>query len=198
MDVTTTHVLLVGSGALVGFAAGALVGRAYFEKKYQELSDAAIAEVKAVYTAPKSEPEPDDSYDEVVEETSVEEDPESTFEDIANEYNEALPEPETFDDPWEIITDDQYTDNRELTQPLYESEEGIMWFPKDDVVCDKNFMIIDDPESLLGPYFRDYFDLLDDEGMALNPILYIRNHSLKVDFEVFCEEGQFVDAASAT
>lgn len=187
-------------GLVVGGIAGTLITTAYLKKAFEDKLNEAVNDVKSVYMSRyeatvSAEEALDDKV--TVEETieSVEEDTETEFDvDAYETMLEESRKPTVVDevDPLSYIHVIDLDTFLEEPEPDWD-KVSLMYFERDGILCDPNYMLIRKADTIVGPDFRDWFGMFSEDENTV----FIRNDNTRTDYEVMREEGTYLDAAGS-
>lgn len=190
MNRNSRTTLLVVGGALIGVGIGYLAAYEEARRLYMRITRDEIQSVRDTYRLLRKEPPYDDprtavkAYNERLDELDYGRNTHLTVveskDSVEVEEKEEVVEVEggekdvSKDQPY-VISVEEFMDGGEEYDKL-----TILYFNKDDTLVDERDQVIDDVEGVVGPDALDSFGKGSDDAN----IVYVRNNSLSVDFEV--------------
>lgn len=203
-----THALVIAStaGLAVGATTGYFVAKAMLTKKYQEISDAEILEVKKHYNMvfdPKDYNDPEEAAQADRQRTSeylAQLDQFGYSDDAPVEESSPVPAEETTEEPSEVeeapapIFDEDYPFPITAAEFLNDEEDysklTITYYNEDDTLADERNEVITDVPRIIGNCHKKFMGFDPSEPF----IVYVRNHNMKADYEVLLDHGSYLES----
>lgn len=171
---------------VAGCGIGALVAWVFTKKKYEELVESEIQSVKDEF-AKESHIVVVDSSDQAnktFKQTDVDEYKEKVSENHYTNYKKALEELKDTAKKQEVI----------FPYPIEQDERGengfvcetVIWYEGDEILADEMGKIFERPDEVIG------FNNLESFGDS--DVIFIRNETDEVDYEVIRDSGNYSDA----
>lgn len=182
--------LLFVSGAAIGALTTCYSVKTYYKKKYEEQYQEDLASIKSRFTIEKTSAKNESSLG---PEVLDEEDTTSSISDYAKKLaKEGYTKYSNADIPFEektevteipfVIPPEEF---RMLEGDGY-STVTLMYYA-DGVLADDNDEIVEDIDAWVGKESLDHFGEYDDDSV------YVRNHRLKVDYEILRSQREYAE-----
>ena len=185
---------------LAVFAVGAFIGSAatwqYVKKKYEKIAEEEIQSVKDVFS--KKENDMNDRLsvannllkenlkNKVIVEEEIDSTPDIDEPEEHEDYEKVLKENRYYQESEKKYEDRPYVIAPEEFGELDYNIIGLVYYA-DDVIADDNDEIIDNIDSTIGNDAVSHFGEYDDDAV------YIRNDTLKCDYEILRSEREYSD-----
>ena len=185
---------------LAVFAVGAFIGSAatwqYVKKKYEKIAEEEIQSVKDVFS--KKENDMNDRLsvannllkenlkNKVIVEEDIDSTPDIDEPEEHEDYEKVLKENRYYQESEKKYEDRPYVIAPEEFGELDYNIIGLVYYA-DDVIADDNDEIIDNIDSTIGNDAVSHFGEYDDDAV------YIRNDTLKCDYEILRSEREYSD-----
>lgn len=168
-----------GKSIIAGFIGGAIIGSlatwSFVKKKYEKIAQDEIDSVKKVFSKRDSESseaeENDDKYASILHEEGY-----VNYSDISDKNGEEVEEVEK---PY-VISPEEFGE-------IEEYEKISLTYYSDGVLADENDEVVDDVDGVIGEESLTHFGEYEDDSV------FVRNDSLRSDYEILMDHRKFSD-----
>ena len=178
---------------VLGAAVGSVVTWRFIEKKYQQIAQDEIDSVKEVFS--KRDIDPDDGNEEIDIKTIITNTKEKpSIVEYANRLNEQgytnysdIGSEDKKEEKKSMSVDKPYVIPPEEFGEIEDYEKISLTYYADQVLADDNDQLVEDIEDVVG------FESLNSFGEYEDDSVFVRNISLKCDYEILLDQRKFSD-----